>query len=127
MQHNDLKFFTNEPERDLYSRFATILKSNTQFFDVLVGYFRASGFFKLYKSLETVEKIRILVGLNVDKFTVKIIDQATNEAKVASISATDGKEIIAGEVEREFEEAANSAEVEKGVRIFLDWLKSGSL
>lgn len=127
MQHNDLKFFTNEPERDLYSRFATILKSNTQFFDVLVGYFRASGFFKLYKSLETVEKIRILVGLNVDKFTVKIIDQATNEAKVASISATDGKEIIAGEVEREFEEAANSAEVEKGVRIFLDWLKSGKL
>lgn len=46
MVHTDLKFFTNEPERDLYSRFAAILKSNTQFFDVLVGYFRASGFFK---------------------------------------------------------------------------------
>ena len=29
MTNNDLKFFTNEPERDLYSRFATILKSNT--------------------------------------------------------------------------------------------------
>ena len=127
MQHNDLKFFTNEPERDLYSRFATILKSNTQFFDVLVGYFRASGFFKMYESLETVEKIRILVGLNVDKFTVKIIDQATNEAKVAAVSVADGKEIIAGEVEREFEAATSSAEVEKGVRIFLDWLKSGKL
>ena len=127
MQHNDLKFFTNEPERDLYSRFATILKSNTQFFDVLVGYFRASGFFKMYESLETVEKIRILVGLNVDKFTVKIIDQASNEAKVAAISVADGKEIIAGEVEREFEAATSSAEVEKGVRIFLDWLKSGKL
>lgn len=36
--HNDLTFFTNEPERDLYSRFSTILKSNTQFFDILVGY-----------------------------------------------------------------------------------------
>ena len=87
--NNDLKFFTNEPERDLYSRFATILKSNTQFFDVLVGYFRASGFFKMYEPLETVEKIRILVGLNVDKFTIKIIDQATNEAKVAAISVAD--------------------------------------
>ena len=52
MVHNDLKFFTNEPERDLYTRFATILKSNTQFFDVLVGYFRASGFLKLYYFLE---------------------------------------------------------------------------
>ena len=50
MVHTDLKFFTNEPERDLYSRFAAILKSNTQFFDILVGYFRASGFFKMYKS-----------------------------------------------------------------------------
>lgn len=127
MQHNDLKFFTNEPERDLYSRFATILKSNTQFFDVLVGYFRASGFFKMYEALETVEKIRILVGLNVDKFTVKIIDQATNEAKVAAVSVADGKDIIAGEVEKEFEAATSSAEVEKGVRIFLDWLKSGKL
>ena len=71
MIQNDLKFFTNESERDLYTRFATILKSNTQFFDVLVGYFRSSGFFKLYEALEAVEKIRILVGLSVDKFTVK--------------------------------------------------------
>ena len=68
MVHTDLKFFTNEPERDLYSRFATILKSNTQFFDILVGYFRTSGFFKLYEALDGVEKIRILVGLNVDKW-----------------------------------------------------------
>lgn len=85
MIQSDLKFFTNEPERDLYTRFANILKSNTQFFDVLVGYFRSSGFFKLYESLETVEKIRILVGLSVDKFTVKIIDQAKNE-QVAALS-----------------------------------------
>lgn len=66
MPLTDLKFFTNEPERDLYSRFAAILRSNTQFFDVLVGYFRASGFFKMCEALESVEKIRILVGLNVD-------------------------------------------------------------
>ena len=62
-----------------------------------------------------------------DRFTVKIIDRATNEAKVAAISAADGKEIIAGEVEKEFESATSSAEVEKGVRLFLDWLKSGKL
>ena len=76
MAVNDLKFFTNEPERDLYGRFSTILKNNTQFFDILVGYFRTSGFFKLYSAMEAVEKIRVLVGLNVDKYTVDIIDQA---------------------------------------------------
>lgn len=127
MIQNDLKFFTNQPERDLYSRFATILKSNTQFFDVLVGYFRSSGFFKLYESLETVEKIRILVGLNVDKFTVKIIDLAGAEEKVAAISSNDGKTIITDEVKSEFEHVESTSEVEKGVRIFIDWLKTGKL
>ena len=127
MNQTDLKFFTNEPERDLYSRFAAILKSNTQFFDVLVGYFRASGFFKMYEALESVDKIRILVGLNADRFTVKIIDRATNEAKVASISAAEGKDIVSSEVSNEFETTESSAEVEKGVRVFLDWLKSGKL
>ena len=127
MIQTDLKFFTNEPERDLYRRFSAILKSNTKFFDVLVGYFRASGFFKLYDSLKSVDKIRILVGLNVDRFTVKVIDRATNEAKLVGISSSDGKEIIGEEVEKEFEAAGSSEEVEKGVRIFLDWLKSGKL
>ncbi len=60
MIQNDLKFFTNEPERDFYSRFVVILKSNTQFFDIFVGYFRTSGFFKLYPVMENVEKIRTL-------------------------------------------------------------------
>lgn len=94
MNQTDLKFFTNEPERDLYSRFAAILKSNTQFFDILVGYFRSSGFFKMYEALESVEKIRILVGLNVDKFTVKVIDRATNEARVSSISEKKEKRLL---------------------------------
>lgn len=127
MVQTDLKFFTNEPERDLYSRFAAILKSNTQFFDILVGYFRASGFFKMYEALESVEKIRILVGLNVDKYTVKIINHVNNETKYASISTVDGKEIIIDEVEKEFESAESSEQVEKGVRGFMDWLKSGKL
>ena len=65
MTQTDLKFFTNEPDRDLYTRFSKILQSNTQFFDVLVGYFRTSGFFRLYPAMEAVEKIRILVGLNI--------------------------------------------------------------
>ena len=123
----DLKFFTNEPERDLYSRFSSILKSNTQFFDVLVGYFRTSGFFRLVDSMETVEHIRILVGLNVDRFTVKIIDRANDEIKYASVSANDGKRAIQEEIEHEFEHAKASEAVEKGVRIFIDWLKSGKL
>lgn len=127
MYSTDLKFFTNEPERDLYSRFAAILKSNTQFFDVLVGYFRTSGFFRMWEAMESVEKIRILVGLNVDCFTVKLIDRVKDEIKYASISAKEGKGIIAEEIEKEFEQAETTEQVEKGVRVFIDWLKSGKL
>lgn len=121
MAVNDLKFFTNEPERDLYSRFSTILKNNTQFFDVLVGYFRTSGFFRLYPAMESVEKIRILVGLNVDKYTVEIIDQSEK------MTLKEATEQFTKEVETEFEMSDTSAEIEKGVRQFIEWLKTGKL
>ena len=121
MSFNDLKFFTNEPERDLYSRFSTILKSNTQFFDVLVGYFRTSGFFKLYPAMENVENVRILVGLNVDKYTVDIIDQASQ------FTLKEAQEKFSKAVEGEFEKSETSAEIEKGVRKFIEWLKTGKL
>ena len=118
---NDLRFFTNEPERDLYSRFSKILKSNTQFFDVLVGYFRTSGFFRLYPAMGDIEKIRILVGLNVDKFTVDIIDQARQP------TLKEASEEFASQVEAEFEKSETNERIEKGVRQFIEWLKSGKL
>lgn len=72
IDHSDLTFFTNEEGQSLLSRFKATLK-DTQLFDVLVGYFRTSGFYQLYESLETVEKTRILVGLNVDRKTNDIM------------------------------------------------------
>lgn len=36
-------FFTNENGQTLEDRFNKIIKSNTKYFDVLVGYFRTSG------------------------------------------------------------------------------------
>ena len=120
----DLRFFTNEPERDLYSRFAKILKTNTQFFDVLVGYFRTSGFYKLYSAMEDVEKIRILVGLNVDKRTVEIINAANGEG---TLTVKQAKERFADGIAKEFEQSDTSAAIEQGVKTFIDWLKSGKL
>ena len=50
---NNLTFITNEGEQKLTSRFATLIK-DTKNFDCLVGYFYASGFNGLYKSLEKI-------------------------------------------------------------------------
>ena len=127
MLHTDMKFFTNEPDRDLYTRFSKILQSNTQFFDVLVGYFRTSGFFKLYPAMENVEKIRILVGLNVDRFTVKIIDRAKEEVKYTAFTRKESTEILEEAVVNEFGNTATTSDIEKGVRVFIEWLKTGKL
>ncbi|MBR3241388.1 MAG: helicase [Parasporobacterium sp.] len=121
------KFFTNEPDNDLYTRFSKILQSNTQLFDILVGYFRTSGFFKLQDSMKDVEKIRILVGLNVDRFTVKIIDEAKDEVEYLRRTEKEGKEIISTEIQKEFINAPVEESVESGVRTFIKWLQSGKL
>lgn len=66
--NTDLTFFTNEPGSTLADRFRKTVK-DAQFFDVLVGYFRTSGFHRLHEAMETIEKIRILVGLSIDRQT----------------------------------------------------------
>ena len=118
----DMKFFTNEPENDLYSRFNRVLKNNVQFFDILVGYFRTSGFFRLNAAMEEIEKIRILVGLNVDRYTVDIIDSANGDFTVKEAT-----EHFTKKVQKEFDDSPISAEIEKGVYNFIDWLKSGKI
>ena len=61
-QNTDLTFFTNDQDHTLLDRFKATL-ADTRLFDVLVGYFRSSGFYQLYDSIAPVEKTRILIGL----------------------------------------------------------------
>ena len=122
-----LKFFTNEPERDLYSKFQSLLKGEMHFFDVIVGYFRTSGFFKMCDALNSVEKIRILVGLNVDKRTAEILVDAENSANIFSPTLKIAKENFSKSVKDEFDNSAVTFEIEYGVRKFLEWLHSGKL
>ncbi len=121
------KFFTNEPDRDLYTRFDTMLRANTEFFDVLVGYFRTSGFFKLYPALTDVKKMRVLVGLNVDNKTIEIIEQAKTELSSEVISTKKAKDMLEQAIINELENSDDLSDIEKGVRTFVDWLKSGKI
>ena len=58
LTQNDLTFFTNEPGQKLEDRFKRTLK-DVQYFDILVGYFRTSGFHKLYQEFESIDKMEI--------------------------------------------------------------------
>ncbi len=125
--HNDLTFFTNEPERNLYDRFNKILKSNTKFYDMLVGYFRTSGFYLMYPAMDDVEKIRILVGLNVDRKTVQIIQKAEYEQMSFEMSHKEVKDEFSEDVVEEMQNSEDSYRVEQGVKTFIKWLGSGKL
>lgn len=71
------KFFTNQDENSLLRKFEGVLTNieSIRHFDALVGYFRASGYFKVRPFLDRIPRIRILVGINVDRLIKKYHDK----------------------------------------------------
>ena len=124
----DLTFFTNEPDATLLDRFKTTL-AQVQYFDVLVGYFRTSGFQVLSDALENVEKIRILVGLNVDRQAFEIIDtfQPHQLELDEAYSSKEAKNLFDQQVVAELAQAPDVYETELSVRKFIEFLQSGKL
>ncbi len=121
----DLTFFTNEVGSTLLDRFKRTLK-DVRYFDILVGYFRSSGFFHLYKSFEDIEKIRILVGLSIDKKTFQIIETVRQKEFDFESHATIEK-IFEKELLEEVETAADNINVEEGIRKFCEFIELGKI
>lgn len=122
---NDLTFFTNESGQKLEDRFKKTLK-DVKYFDILVGYFRTSGFYKLYQDFEKIDKIRILVGLNADKKAIDIIE-AVNQLEFDFESHTVAKEKISTAIKQELYESNDDYNVELGILKFIEYIKSGKL
>ena len=124
IDQTDLTFFTNEEGHTLLSRFKSTLK-DTQLFDVLVGYFRASGFHQLYDALEPVEKIRILVGLSVDRDSYDMMQYHQQNSTIDFESHQRTRKQYQKNLKDEIE---NSDEIENrleiGIRKFIEFLKS---
>jgi superfamily II DNA/RNA helicase len=119
----DLTFFTNEPGASLADRFKDTLEA-TKYFDVLVGYFRTSGFHQVADSFERVDKIRILVGLNVDRKTYELIESVNSQNVLDFNSNKKTQEIAMGTVVSELDISEDSYETEFGVKKFIEFLKS---
>jgi len=125
--NTDLTFFTNEPERTLVDRFKSFLK-DVKYFDILVGYFRSSGFFQLYNSFEGIEKIRILVGLNIDKTTYKIIEKQNFEQQEIEFEThKKTQEYFGKELIEEVENTPDDKEIELGIKKFCEYISSGKI
>ena len=118
---SDTKFFTNEEGKTLLNRFRQVL-NGADFFDILVGFFRASGFFKLYDKLQDVKKIRILVGINVNKPTYELIREGRLTLSGPDISERIGKRYII-----DVEESDDKKEIEEGINKFIEFIKNEKL
>ena len=66
-------FFTNRDVNTLMNEFEGILSNNPQVknLDAVVGFLRASGYFSLRPFLDGINKVRILIGIDVDKYIAK--------------------------------------------------------
>ena len=120
------KFLTNQGDNTLKRRLEKILPL-TREFDCLVGYFFISGFFRLYPSLESVEKIRILIGLKNEQVIHGLIQIANDVSDELCPSTAEIKSIFGGMMRRELIEAQDSFDIEKGVQKFIEWIRSGKL
>jgi len=117
----DTTFFTNEPGYTLHDRFKDTLK-HVKYFDVLVGYFRTSGFHLLYDSLKTVKKIRILVGLNLDQKSYDVIEESRKQSSLDLESHKRTKEAFSDITSSEMDISEDNYKTEMGIKNFLNLL-----
>jgi len=96
------KFFTNEAENTLINKIEGIFKHrNIHFFDALVGYFRASGYFRIRKFIERASEIRILVGINIDN----LINEASQQGLLFDPNAEKAQNEFFKEIKKSIQEA----------------------
>jgi len=117
-------FFTNEKENTLLEKIEGVFKyKKVHFFDALVGYFRASGYFRIRKFIQQTPMIRILVGINVDKLTY----QANQQGLLFNPNAEQSQEEFFNDIKRNIQEAKYDKEVEDGMYQFIEDIVTGRI
>lgn len=110
-------FFTNEKENTLLEKLEGVFEHRkVHFFDALVGYFRASGYFRIRKFIQSTPEIRILVGINIDRLTY----QANKQGFLFDPNAEQSQEEFFNEVKQNIQEAKYDKEVEDGMYQFIE-------
>ena len=107
------KFFTNQFGNSLLQKFEGVFSNvdSIRHFDALVGYFRASGYFKVREFLDKIPKIRVLVGINVDLLTKKFHDKGQYFLTNPEVTKDD----FLNDVIKNIQEADYDKDTEKGI------------
>ncbi len=119
------KFFTNQDGNSLLQKFEGVFSNveSIRYFDALVGYFRASGYFKVRDFLDKIPKIRVLVGINVDKITKEYHDRG----QFYIDNPEETKDAFLASAIKNIQDADYDEVTEKGIIKFIEDLVSGKI
>lgn len=118
-------FFTNKNGNTLMKEFEGILQHNQYIknLDAVVGFLRASGYFSLRPFLDNINRVRILIGIDVDKY----IAQVANQGKIFFGAEEEVREECLRKIRRDIESSNYKKEVEDGIFQMIQDLIDGKL
>ena len=118
-------FFTNRNGNTLMKEFTGILTHNPTLeqFDAVVGFLRASGYFALRPLLDNINKARILIGIDVDKYIVR----ANKSGKLFFGAEEEVREEYLQMLLKDIEKSHYSIEVENGIKQMVQDIIDGKL
>ncbi len=118
-------FFTNRNGNTLMQEFEGILQNNPQVknLDAVVGFLRASGYFTLRPFLDSVNKVRILIGIDVDKY----IARAHQKGELFFGAEDEVKEDCLRLLKQDIEQSQYTKQVEDGMLQMVQDMLDGKL
>lgn len=81
----------------------------------------------LYPAMEGVEKVRVLIGINADAKTTKLVKEANGQITIETLSHKETKDMFSQSIEADFSNSEDSYDVELGVKKFIQWIKEKKL
>ena len=118
-------FFTNRNGNTLIQEFEGTLTNNPQIknLDAVVGFLRASGYFTLRPFLDSINKVRILIGIDVDKY----IAHAHQRGELFFGAEEQVKEECLRLLKQDIEESQYTKQVEDGMLQMVQDMIDGKL
>lgn len=106
-------FFTNRDYNTLIKEFEGVLHHNPHIrnLDAVVGFLRASGYFSLRPFLDNINKVRVLIGIDVDRY----IAQAAKQGKIFFGAEEEVKEDCLRKIRQDIEQSHYRKEIEDGM------------
>lgn len=124
-QSTNSHIFTNKDGNTLMKEFEGVLQHNPQIknLDAVVGFLRASGYFSLRPFLDSINKVRVLIGIDVDKY----IAEAARQGKLFFGAEDDVKQDCLRQIRKDIESSNYKKEIEDGMFQMVQDLLDGKL